>query len=924
MQKNRYHALAVEASILVLFFLWLIAVAFLLSENEILEAAEDSSLLEESCFLQGVMVGESGSYLFEWDFDSRELIYSDSLPPEEVFSLDWQGEEQFFSDDEAVAVGMREGVLRKWEASGKLLVESDFFSGVVEERDFDENIEALAWDEESEGLYLATGDGLWLVSQEGGVESVCQEVNLGDIGALDMKDGSLYGASVIDPEVDFSVGVGPWARKFFYNSRREGALLPQLVIRYKKTKDREPERVLSESVSADLSGFLSDNQGKSNQGQGYEVGEVTLQIVSFDDFVNQDGQGIDVYGQADTLWIGTASRPEDSYLGLRFHMPEGEVLEGDVQVLGAYLELFNERDLEGGGRGCPDNDGQRYPCQWGRAAFTVFADRLQSPAAFGEGFLPRQLDRRGQLTQSFEVYDRGEKWFAYRGENDIWRIDVKSVIEEVMADGLSRESISLIARGGVSGQSRSNFQNPQASFWQLQVESCQVQQNIVRSVGGRVSSVACMQEVGRGDLWGRLWIDQNGSGLFEQDEDGGREGVVVKAIFEGVFYETATLDDGSFIFEDLPFGEYELVWEGGQSGEIIRSDVAFDGHNYSYRVILKEDESFGVDSQELSFGWQIVEERREVDWEAVDRIVSVEEDTMLIIDYLPMELVERNLGVDQSLIEWTVGRSVSEYGGVVSVLSDGRIEYWPLVNFVGTDFFWYEVCFKQECAKGRVEVVVLPVNDFPVIQDDRWLLMSEVGFLDVLVNDYDVDGSLDLSSLQIVDHSFGEEVEVFVVGGEGVIVVSLRDGLFLNQRDFWILYRICDDQGSCGEAKVYLDWSIQKTTFGDVFFSNWIVDYWLKRIRSLNDPFSLVVVEDVFELSGVEEVSEFDFALLRLASVVGGGIFLFLLWWLLPLNPMGLYLGSSDMEARDRINLVKKLGGSYYACHDIGMDELNE
>ncbi len=79
---------------------------------------------------------------------------------------------------------------------------------------------------------------------------------------------------------------------------------------------------------------------------------------------------------------------------------------------------------------------------------------------------------------------------------------------------------------------------------------------------------------------------------------------------------------------------------------------------------------------------------------------------------------------------------------------DGALTYTPNVNFTGSDSFTYTVQDNggATSSKATVTLTVTNINDAPVAVDDDAIANP----IDVLTNDYDIDGALDPSTVTII------------------------------------------------------------------------------------------------------------------------------------------------------------------------------
>ena len=125
-------------------------------------------------------------------------------------------------------------------------------------------------------------------------------------------------------------------------------------------------------------------------------------------------------------------------------------------------------------------------------------------------------------------------------------------------------------------------------------------------------------------------------------------------------------------------------------------------------------------------------------------VLTVDEDTgATLVDVLAND-------TDVDLDSLTLLNPAANQGGLVSVV-DNKLSYQPLPEFSGVETVFYEV---QDGAGGSdvgsLTVTVNPVNDNPVATTDNGTIDEDADpvTIDVLANDYDIDGdSLTISSV---------------------------------------------------------------------------------------------------------------------------------------------------------------------------------
>jgi len=114
--------------------------------------------------------------------------------------------------------------------------------------------------------------------------------------------------------------------------------------------------------------------------------------------------------------------------------------------------------------------------------------------------------------------------------------------------------------------------------------------------------------------------------------------------------------------------------------------------------------------------------------------VSTDEDVPVLIDVLANDLDPD--GGQLTLLSFTATTN-----GVVSLTPSGTLEYRPAANWWGADGFTYRVADAGGgVATGEVQVVVRPVNDPPVAEDQEYVINRNT-FADVIYRASDPDGT---------------------------------------------------------------------------------------------------------------------------------------------------------------------------------------
>lgn len=136
--------------------------------------------------------------------------------------------------------------------------------------------------------------------------------------------------------------------------------------------------------------------------------------------------------------------------------------------------------------------------------------------------------------------------------------------------------------------------------------------------------------------------------------------------------------------------------------------------------------------------------------------------------------------------------------GKAIVTSSHTIIYTPGDNFIGSDSLIYQICNNyNECGRAMIRVVVEDYDFAPIAQNDTLILFQTKNIkLDVLKNDeFLYDKPITLEILRDLNKGSSQ------VSSDLLIVPDLRKyGLETDS----ILYRVCDVEGDCDEAWLFI------------------------------------------------------------------------------------------------------------------------
>ncbi|AQS40086.1 protein of unknown function (DUF4347)/Outer membrane protein beta-barrel domain [Shewanella psychrophila] len=164
--------------------------------------------------------------------------------------------------------------------------------------------------------------------------------------------------------------------------------------------------------------------------------------------------------------------------------------------------------------------------------------------------------------------------------------------------------------------------------------------------------------------------------------------------------------------------------------------------------------------------------------------------------------------IDGELIIDSLMVTVMPEHGVVSVLPGGLLRYAPDENYYGSDNFSYLIKDNDGVGSAaNVQIGIDSINDHPLAQDDGAVLDEDSQItLDILANDTDLDGVLDVSSVVITSSPTSGTLEVNADGS----VRYTPDANFNGSDSF--SYRVSDDEAGVSESALV---NIQVTSVND-------------------------------------------------------------------------------------------------------------
>ncbi len=157
-------------------------------------------------------------------------------------------------------------------------------------------------------------------------------------------------------------------------------------------------------------------------------------------------------------------------------------------------------------------------------------------------------------------------------------------------------------------------------------------------------------------------------------------------------------------------------------------------------------------------------------------------------------------------LTWSlVSGGTAAANGTLVLNADGTFTYTPNANYNGTVSFTYQACDPlNACDNAVVTIIVTPVNDVPVANDDTFSTTEEVALTNQSVTGNDAD----------VDHTNAQLTWALVSGGTAAIngtLVFNTNGTFTwtPALDFngtvSFTYQVCDPSSACDPATVTIN-----------------------------------------------------------------------------------------------------------------------
>ncbi|MBZ0326128.1 MAG: T9SS type A sorting domain-containing protein [Altibacter sp.] len=188
--------------------------------------------------------------------------------------------------------------------------------------------------------------------------------------------------------------------------------------------------------------------------------------------------------------------------------------------------------------------------------------------------------------------------------------------------------------------------------------------------------------------------------------------------------------------------------------------------------------------------------------EIVDNEAPIASDDNLVViegDSGTVDVVFNDVDIDGTLDLSSIIITQPPLYGTLNNNGNGTLTYIHDGSEIPEDYFRYTIN-DNEGTTSNVAVVsieITPVNDAPIANDDSLVVVEgESGDVDVVLNDIDVDGSLDLGSISIIDSPVNGSL---IDNGDGIITY-IHDGSQTTSDSF--NYTINDNDGQTSNIAV--------------------------------------------------------------------------------------------------------------------------
>lgn len=177
--------------------------------------------------------------------------------------------------------------------------------------------------------------------------------------------------------------------------------------------------------------------------------------------------------------------------------------------------------------------------------------------------------------------------------------------------------------------------------------------------------------------------------------------------------------------------------------------------------------------------------------DANNDFISIYENTSWIAN-----ITNNDYGLQSGIGKMSI--STPPKNGSAEVLPDNTILYTPNQSFVGSDLFVYRVCNSNgNCDEAEVNISVADYDYNPELHDDHVIYYSDSSSVfKVLINDKNLfDNPLEMFILKDLTNGYAEVTDE--------MSIKLNFTSYFIQTDS-LVYQICDKEGDCGQATLYV------------------------------------------------------------------------------------------------------------------------
>ncbi|MFQ5649776.1 MAG: tandem-95 repeat protein [bacterium] len=236
-----------------------------------------------------------------------------------------------------------------------------------------------------------------------------------------------------------------------------------------------------------------------------------------------------------------------------------------------------------------------------------------------------------------------------------------------------------------------------------------------------------------------------------------------------------------------------LAVAAGSAVEFNVTQAISGSGTYSFAITSRSTDQVEYDSKESAFSPELVvviERQGNIPPFAENDVHVSLEDQVAVVP-----VAVNDLDADGEVDETSITIGAQPVHGAATANNDGTLTYLPEDNFFGEDSLTYTIRDNQGKTSNpaTVRLTVTPVNDAPVAAPDQKVsLLVDSVKVNVVENDFDIDGALDPGSVQIVKGP-NANAGIWLDTTSGT-VIYLPDLSFVGVDSF--TYTVRDDSGA--------------------------------------------------------------------------------------------------------------------------------